>query len=313
MELEEARSTLAGAMISVATPTRPDHSLDLDTYRRNLEFMLARGVATGNGVLLVAAAGGEFPMLSVAERKELMTAAVKVAGGRVPVVASVQSTSTREAQQLAEHALRAGVAMGQLSSPWYYTPTQPDILHFFADVAEVGLPLMIYNNWWNTANMSLETVTRLGEISGLVALKWSAPTQGEYIEGFERLSDRFAIVDNQMQHVLATLLGTTGFITHVSNFWPEYPLRLWALMQARDLEGLHRELAFKREWRRWIQRVTAYTEGEGPFIKAAMDEVGLASGDPVPPSKRVPEELRIPLREMLQRHGVPRAEAVALG
>lgn len=313
MQLEEARSTLAGAMISVATPTHPDHSLDLDTYRRNIEFMLARGVATGNGVLLVAAAGGEFPMLSVDERKELMTAAVEVAAGRVPVAASVQSTSTREARDLAQHALRAGVAIGQLSSPWYYTPTQPDILRFFADVAEVGLPLMIYNNWWNTVNMSLETVTRLGEIEGLVALKWSAPTQGEYIEGFERLSGRFAIVDNQMQHVQATLLGTTGFITHVSNFWPEYPLRLWALMRAPDLEGLHRELAFKREWRRWIAQVTAYTEGEGPFIKAAMEEVGLASGDPVPPSQRVPEELRVPLRELLQRYGVPKATPVAIG
>ena len=315
MDLNEARTVLSGAMISVATPVTADFEIDYDAYRRNLETMIARGANAENATFLVAAAGGEFPMLSTAQRKELMKASVDIVAGRVPIAASIQSNSTREAIELASWGREVGVAVGQLSSPYYYTPTPPDIERFFADVAAGGgLPIMVYNNWWNTLNMNLDTAERLAGIEGVVALKWSAPSRTQYLEGYERLGDRLAIVDNELQHVMAALMGATGFITHVSNFWPEYPIRLWELMKAHDFEALRDALAFKWSWRRWVERVTRYTEGEGPFIKAAMDEVGLPSGDPIPPSLPVPEELRAELRELLARFHVPAAsEAVAAG
>jgi dihydrodipicolinate synthase/N-acetylneuraminate lyase len=312
VDLTQCRVALSGAMISVATPTTPTFELDLDAYRRNLEFMIGRGVDGENGVLLVAAAGGEFPMLSLEQRKELITASVEIVAGRVPVAASIQSNSTREAIALARHAREAGVAVGQLSSPYYYTPTPADIERFFADVAaEGGLPIMVYNNWWNTANMNLATVERLAEIEGVIALKWAAPSHPQYLEGYERLADRLVVVDNELQHVMAALMGATGFITHVSNFWPEYPIRLWELMKARELEALRDALAFKWAWRRWVERATHYTEGEGPFIKAALAEVGLGSGDPIPPSLPLTEQLRAELHELFVRFRVPSASEAA--
>src|SRR3954454_20095478 len=91
MDLADAQAALAGAMISVATPTTGDFTLDLAAYRRNLRFMVERGVRRGNGVLLVAAAGGEFPMLTTEERKTLMRVAVETVGDVVPIAASLQS------------------------------------------------------------------------------------------------------------------------------------------------------------------------------------------------------------------------------
>jgi 4-hydroxy-tetrahydrodipicolinate synthase len=314
MQIQEAKRVVAGAMISVATPVTTDHELDLGTLRRNLEFMLARGADPGTAVFLVAAAGGEFPMLSLEQRKRVIATSCEVVAGRVPVAASLQSNSTREAIELARFCQSAGVAIGQLSSPFYYTPTPADIQRFFSDVAQGGgLPIMIYNNWWNTLNMNVDTVDRLAQIEGIVALKWSAPTQEQYREGYQRLGGRLAIVDNASDHVMASLMGADGFITHISNFWPAYPRHLWSLMQAREFEALRDALAFKWEWRGWAARVADYTEGEGPFIKAAMDEVGLPSGDPIPPSLPVPESLRAELRDLFTRYGVPKADAVTVG
>jgi len=314
MQLEEAKQAVAGAMISVATPVTSKFDLDLGVLRRNLEFMLSHGADQGTAVFLVAAAGGEFPMLSLEQRKQVIAASCEIVAGRVPVAASLQTNSTREAIDLARFCKDAGVTIGQLSSPFYYTPTPADIQRFFSDVAHGGgLPVMIYNNWWNTSNMNVDTVESLAEIEGIVALKWSTPTQAQYREGYERLGDRLAIVDNASDHVMASLMGADGFITHISNFWPGYPRRLWSLMQAREFEALRDALAFKWEWRRWAARVADYTEGEGPFIKAAMDEVGLASGDPIPPSLPVPEGLRAELRELFARYGVPKADAVTVG
>jgi 4-hydroxy-tetrahydrodipicolinate synthase len=306
--LEDARTQLAGAMISVATPATPSFDLDLEAYRRNLEFMIEGGSVAGDAVLLVAAAGGEFPMLSVAERKELMTVAVEVAAGRVPIAASVQSNSTREAVELATHAREVGVTVGQLSSPFYYPPTTADIQRFFKDVADQsGLPIMIYNNWWNTLNMNSDTVVRLGELDGMVAVKWSAPSYEQYVEGYELFKDRFAIIDNTGQRVTASMLGATGFITHVGNFWPEYPTRIWRAIQERRYDDIHTESEFEFKWAKWTERVNELTEGEGPFVKAGMDAVGLPSGDPFLPGLPVTPALREELQQIFAAYGVPHA------
>ena len=75
-------------------------------------------------------------------------------------------------------------------------------------------------------------------------------------------------------------------------------------------EDLVEALAFKRQWIMWREKVEEYTEGEGPFIKAAMDAVGLGSGAPFPPSRSVPEPLRAELDQLLARFHVPNARHV---
>lgn len=308
--LEEARAQLAGAMISIVTPATPDFQLDLDAFRRNLEFMVSGGAVAGNAVLLVAAAGGEFPMLSFEERKTIMTVAVETVGDRVPIAASVQSNSTREAIALAKHAKSAGVTVGQLSSPYYYPPTTEDIIEFFRAVAtESGLPIMVYNNWWNTLNMNSDTVTELAKFDGIVAVKWAAPTDEQYAEGYELFKDKLAIIDNTGNRAKTSEFRATGFITHVGNFWPEYPTQIWELIKAQDYEGLEAHGAFENEWAAWTEKVNEFTEGEGPFCKAAMNLVGLPSGKPFPPGLPVPQNLLDELEALFDRYSVPRLSA----
>jgi dihydrodipicolinate synthase/N-acetylneuraminate lyase len=147
----------------------------------------------------------------------------------------------------------------------------------------------------------------LAEIDGVVAVKWSAPSFDQYQEGYERLRDKLAIIDNTGQRVHASMLGATGFITHVGNFWPQYPTRIWELIQARAYEELTAASEFETRWARWTERVNEFTEGEGPFVKAALDAVGLPSGEPFPPGLTVPAALREDLRALFDEYGVPQA------
>jgi hypothetical protein len=64
MATATTREWLRGAVASVPTPFHDDFSVDLDSLRENIEIMIQRGVRTGDGVLLVAGAGGEFPTLT---------------------------------------------------------------------------------------------------------------------------------------------------------------------------------------------------------------------------------------------------------
>ena len=305
MDVQQAKAMFRGPMISVATPFTPDYELDLEALRNNIRYMVDRGVRQGQGVLLVAAAGGEFPMLSMEERKEVTRVSVEAAQGEVPVATSIQFNGAREAVELARYAHEAGASLGQLSAPYYYEPPDEDIHDLFKAVSpDSDLPIMIYNNWWNTLNMNVDMVERLAELRNVVVLKWSAPSSAQYTEGLHRMAERMAVIDNECQHVWSHMMGCVGFITHISNFWPEYPLEIWKLLEQQDYRQVIGKLAeFKWDWRKWAGKVCQESEGEGPFIKAAMEEVGLRAGPPRPPARPVSAALREELRQLLSRRG----------
>jgi 4-hydroxy-tetrahydrodipicolinate synthase len=295
-------------MVSVATPFDENLRVDLTSLQENIEFMIEGGVQSGQGVLLVAAAGGEFPMLNMEERKWVIRASVEAAAGRVPVAASIQYLATRDVVELASYAHSVGCELGQLSAPYYYPPPEEDIYQLFKAVSDkTALPLMIYNNWWNTLNMNADTVARLAELTNVVALKWSAPSSAQFTRGLQRFADKLAIIDNEGLLVWSHMMGAVGFITHVSNFWPAYPLRLWELLEAKDYRSVIDELErFQWRWHSWVEKAVEETEGEGPFIKAAMELVGLRAGPPRPPGRRLSDELVDELDELFCELDVPR-------
>ena len=171
-------------------------------------------------------------------------------------------------------------------------------------------PIMIYNNWWNTINMNVDMVERLVELPNVVALKWSAPSSLQLTEGLQRFADRLAIIDNSGEFVWCHMMGAVGLITHLGNFWPEYPLTLWDLLEQRKYEAVIDKLAeFKWPWRKWVHKVIQETEGEGPFIKAAMEIVGLQAGPPRRPARPVSRELREELERLFAKVGVPKVSA----
>src|SRR5262249_29144835 len=103
MTAPSTRDWLCGAVVAVATPFRQDLTLDLDGLKENVETMVERGIRTGDGVLLVGGAAGEFPVLSIEERRAVVDASVEAAAGRVPIMTSIQHTDTREMVDLVRY------------------------------------------------------------------------------------------------------------------------------------------------------------------------------------------------------------------
>ena len=307
MDPDRIHDWLRGPMVAVATPFTEDFELDLDALRTNIRFMIDGGVTTGQGSLLVGGAGGEHPVLNVEERKAVMSAAVEAANGEAPVLISIQHTDVRASVEMARHAEAVGVQGGQLGPTYYYDSTEDDVRRLFDHVAgQSDLSLMIYHTWWDGLVMSKELLRDLAAIPTVRALKWSHPDDTAYREGLQEFGPQLATIDNSNNHVLSHLYGATGFITHLSGFWPQYPLDIWNRLEARDYEGACDRLAdFKWKWVQWRGKVAAVTGGEGPFIKAAMEAVGLTVGPPRLPSVRPPEPLLQELRELLTESGVP--------
>ena len=308
MDRENIHDWLRGPVVAVATPFKEDFSLDLSALQDNIRFMIEGGVTTGDGALLVGAAGGEFPTLNVDERKAVMTASIEAAQGRVPVMTSIQHTDFRIILDLANYAEQAGIAAAQLGQLYYYPSTERDVYNLFKLVADhSGVTLMVYHTPWDGIHMSHDLLTRLTSLPTVGAIKWASADMAVFRDTILAFKDTVAMVDNEGCHVLSHMYGSRAFVTHLSGFWPQYPRKIWRQLEAKKYDDAHASLAaFKWKWSAWVDQAVKYTEGEGPFIKAAMETVGLKAGPPRPPYTRLSSELLAELQILFREAGVPR-------
>ena len=148
-------SMLRGSMPALITPFAGD-AVDAEAFARLVE----RQISAGSRGLVVCGTTGESPTLSHAEHKEVVALCVRVAAGRVPVIAGTGSNSTAEAIDLTADAASAGADAGLLVTPYYNKPTQAGLLAHFRAVALAApeLPLIIYNiPGRSVIDMSVET------------------------------------------------------------------------------------------------------------------------------------------------------------
>jgi len=307
---ETARSRLRGCYVTVPTMFRDeDLAVDLAAIRRHVSFLMEGGITTGTGVLLAGGAAGDFSTLTFDERVQVVEAVVEAADGRVPVVMGAQTTSTLELVRLARAAERLGAEYIQVSPPYYFAHTEEDFYEYVvaaAEAADVGL--VVYNTFWTSYGVSDEMVERLARVRNVIGLKWSMPDKGtmEFEQVISRFADRFSIIDNQMRFVTSHMLGARGIEVHVCNYWPQWGMRLWNLLETRRYIEAQQELVrvalpFMALWR----EMEHYTGGDGYLDKLCMELVGLGSSRCRPPTRDVREKYREKARQMLLQCGVP--------
>jgi 4-hydroxy-tetrahydrodipicolinate synthase len=306
-------------MIPVITSFKDDLSLDLDTIQDNVRHLIKRGIVSGKGAMLAVGAGGDFPMLTTEERKQVAQAIVEAArpeGGhgasQVAVLVGVQHTDPRVCLELAEHAQKIGAYGIQVSPPYYYEPSDADVIAFYQMLNDaISFPIMVYNTPWLVGyNLSFEMLDALADMEWVLSLKWSSRNLRQYTRAFERYAGRLAIVDNGGLTVQAHMTGATGFITHLASIWPEHEIALWDQMDAGDYAGAQAEVQ-RANWR-WGDfrgKMARLTGGEANVIKAAYDLVGRRGGPVRPPTRDMSPEHRAELKALLKEIGVPGVQA----
>jgi 4-hydroxy-tetrahydrodipicolinate synthase len=217
-----------GIIVATLTPFDRDGRLDLSRVREHVEF-LARG-----GVSAVAPAGttGEFPYLTTAEKEALIRATVDAASGRIAVVAGVWAPLLSEIAHLCRAAEDAGADAVFLTPPIYYPVGDDAIVRFYDHVRQATprLPVYCYNIPKYTNNeitlAALERMTSAGFVQGIKDSTGKSERLKALLGGFgERLavlsaSDSFALASRRM--------GAHGFISALSNVFPEAYARIWA-------------------------------------------------------------------------------------
>ena len=310
MEVSEVKKVMRGPLAPVLTVYRQeDLSVDLDAIQENVDQQISRGMTKGNGILLAAGAGGDFPLLSFDERKAVVKAVADAAGGRTTVLGTAQSPSTREAIELAEWSQEVGCYGIQLSPTWYYPPNDQQVYDLYKAVAEsVDICIMVYHTPWLDSHIGIDLFKRLWEdFPNVRAIKWGADAVGEVMTGYIELSGQYAMINNDASLLQAPLLGASGFVTHLANVWPEQQVAFWKLFESGDYKAVTKEY-LKVQWPWRCLRAWAYNEiarGESLVVKPAAQMTGFHGGPSRPPFVTFNAEQRAHVRSVLEQIGAP--------
>ncbi len=154
-----------------AVPTPFDRRDDID--RAAFEHVCHLQLEAGAAALVVCGTTGESSTLSAAEHAALITIAVGVARGRIPVIAGAGSNSTARAIDLSRTAEACGADAVLSVVPYYNKPTQAGMYAHFHSIAQAsGLPIILYDVPSRTAcGLADETIARLRELPQIIGLK----------------------------------------------------------------------------------------------------------------------------------------------
>ena len=175
-------------------------------------------VEHGSDGLVMAGTTGEASTLTDDEKVALYRIAVREVGGRASVVAGTGSNDTAHSVHLTRLAAEAGVDAVLVVTPYYNRPPRAGIAGHVAAIAEVGVPVILYNIPGRSGvNMEPDLIAELAQIPNQIEVngytnQLPASTY-PYPSGWELSSARAsAVVRYLVAHKIAEpRLSATGY------------------------------------------------------------------------------------------------------
>ena len=166
--MAKKRQSLKGVYTAIVTPFNRAGAVDYAALRRLIERQIRAGV---DGVVPVGTTG-ESPTLDYDDHRKVIEATVQACRERVCVIAGTGANSTREAVELTRFAAEAGADATLQVAPYYNKPNQDGLARHFLEIADIGLPVVLYNIPGRTGvEIAADTVARLARHPRIVALK----------------------------------------------------------------------------------------------------------------------------------------------
>jgi 4-hydroxy-tetrahydrodipicolinate synthase len=291
-------SGLQGSLVAIVTPMQEDGTLDLEAFRRLIDWHIKEGT---DGIVVVGTTG-ESPTVDFDDHSLLIKTAVDHAAKRVPVIAGTGANSTSEAIELATYARKAGADQSLSVVPYYNKPTQEGLYRHFKAIAEaVDLPHILYNVPGRTvADLQNDTVLRLAQIPNIVAIKDATASLERGSELIRRKPRDFRVYSGEDSTGLPLILmGGHGVISVTANVAP----RLMHEMCAAALAG---DIAKARELNNRLLPLhrNLFLEANPIPVKWAVQQMGLIKGGIRLPLTPLSAAYHEQVREAMRHAGV---------
>ena len=209
---------LSGTITALVTPFSKDGSVDYGKLRSLVEEQVAGGV---EGICSVGTSG-ESPTLSHEEHQKVIEKTIEFAAGKVKIVAGTGANSTSEAVSLTKAAIAAGGSDACLQvTPYYNKPNAEGLYRHFMTVADLGLPVVLYNVPGRSGReIPLDVVARLAKHPNVVAIKEAAGSV-ERVSAIKNLVPGFTVLSGDDSLAVPMMsVGAEGVISVASNVVP---------------------------------------------------------------------------------------------
>ena len=209
-----------GCATALVTPFTND-GINFEELRKLIEFQILEGI---DG-LVICGTTGESSTMSLVEKKSVIDFSVKVANGRVPIIAGTGGNNTADAVAMSKYAESVGADGLLLVTPYYNKTTQKGLIAHFSKIAEsVNIPIILYNVPSRTGlNIEPEICLELSKIPNIVAIKEASGNISQVAKIANLCNDELTIYSGNDDQILPILsLGGLGVISVLSNVYPKF-------------------------------------------------------------------------------------------
>ncbi|PSR22975.1 MAG: dihydrodipicolinate synthase family protein [Sulfobacillus acidophilus] len=217
----------AGVYVASITPMTSQQEVDVPGLRQHINWLIESGV---DGIAPTGSCG-EYATLKDEERELVIRTVAEVCHGRVPLVVGVAAPSTAQVVRWTELAKTLGAQGVMALPPVNYRPTWEEVYAHYAAIDAVGLPIIVYNNPYDTA-VDLPPA-RLHELEALKHIQAVKEFSGDVrrITEIQEQTHLEVIAGTDDLLVESMLSGASGWIAGMANIVPEISLRLYRLVQ----------------------------------------------------------------------------------
>lgn len=251
-------------------------------------WRLARYLSdNGSDALVVTGTTGESPTLTNMEKLALYKTVVDaVAGKDTFVIAGTGNYNTAESVELSEKAGVLGVDGVLAVTPYYNKPSQAGLVAHFTAIADVGVPVMLYNIPGRTGLLiEIETLARVAEHENIVAIKDAVENVDFTAKTVNRIPG-FPVYSGQDSHTWPMMaVGAVGVVSVIAHLAGRVVAAMVGAALAGDVDEarrLHHLLLPLCE--------ACFLETNPTPVKGSMDRLWEPVGDVRLPLVRASEE-----------------------
>ena len=267
----------SGVYTATVTPFAKDGSVDFGRLCELIEFQIAGGVS---GIVPMGTTG-ESPTVDFDEHHKVIEETVRAVKGRVQVVAGTGANSTAEAIELTQHAKDAGADATLQVTPYYNKPNALGLVRHFSAVADLGLPVMLYNVPGRSGrDIPIDVVVELSKHPNVKSIKEAAGSVDRVSAILTRCELDVLSGDDSLTIPMMSV-GAKGIVSVASNVAP----KAVSEMVAHALAG------------RWNEARAIHTKYYNLFNDLFMDTNPIPVKTALAMMGKVEEVFRLPLCE----------------
>ena len=295
-----------GIYIPMVTPFKEsDESVDFDGLKEVTDYLVSNGVS---GVI-PSGSTGEFVAMTKEEQMAVNAAVCKHADGRIKVFASTGAYTTRDTIEMSQSAEAAGADGVMVVTPWYMGPNEEELYeHFKAVKAAINIPIMMYHNpYYSTCLLSDDFMARMYN-DGIIDAVKERQADVYRQQNLRALTDEgFGIYYGYDICPVESLSNwADGWVCGTGNLFPAENTKVYELSKARKMEEAQK-YHFEKI-RPYLPLFTEPTKSGMPcpwlsVIKEGLKLRGVNAGVARKPVMRLPEDVKVRLKETLKAYG----------